>query len=350
MTSCTWAFLPRIIVYNRYVWAFIPYTTIYIAYIRVFNTRICAKSNARLSALLKTRVYAYLSKPTYTRAKMCIYAGFRNQTWYKMARKVPLTEYVSCIVAMKSAFRNANMAFSLALVVICILSTSSYSSPTTDLLETVSRLLRDCSRFYPHADRNMAEKLVVRFQVAVDSVRRLVESLDPDDQGNDIRIPELESLLRQLQYLFNRWEMLAIRASSCTTVRPIRTLPGLSGPINKRAGRPAYEISTHQLEFLRNRMRFNWSQISRKLLVSRTTLWRRIRNLESFSSRHHHYTAITDSDLDELIRGLRQGFPNSGISMMLGHLRSRNIFVQRQCVRESLVRTELGPIKSHSVS
>ena len=92
MTSCTWAFLPRIIVYKRYVWAFIPYTTIYIAYIRVLNTRICAKSNARLYALLKTRIYAYLSRPMYTRAKMCIYAGFKNQTWYKMARKVPLTE------------------------------------------------------------------------------------------------------------------------------------------------------------------------------------------------------------------------------------------------------------------
>ena len=47
-----------------------------------------------------------------------------------------------------------------------------------------------------------------------------------------------------------------------------------------------------------------------------------------------------DSDLDKLIGGLRQGFPNSGISMMLGHLRSRNIFVQRQHVRESLVRTD----------
>ena len=46
----------------------------------------------------------------------------------------------------------------------------------------------------------MAENLVVRLQVAVDSVRRLVELLDPDDQGNDVRIPELESLLRQLQY------------------------------------------------------------------------------------------------------------------------------------------------------
>ena len=99
------------------------------------------------------------------------------------------------MVAMKTTSRNANMASSLALVVICILSTSSYSSPTTDLLGTVSRLLRGCSRFYPRADRNMAETLVVRLQVAVDSVRRLVESLDPDDQGNYVRIPELESLL-----------------------------------------------------------------------------------------------------------------------------------------------------------
>ena len=108
--------------------------------------------------------------------------------------------------------------------------------------------------------------------------------------------------------------MLAIRASSCTTVRLISTLPGFSGPINERAGRPAYEISIHQLEFLRNRMRFNWSQISRMLLVSRTTLWRRIRNLESFSSRHY-YTAVTDSDLGELIRGLRCIMYNGCIMM-----------------------------------
>ena len=51
------------------------------------------------------------------------------------------------------------------------------------------------------------------------------------------------------------------------------------------------------------------------------------------------YTTISDSDLDELIRHVRRGFPN-GISMMLGHLRSRNIYVQRQRVRSSLVRTD----------
>ena len=45
-----------------------------------------------------------------------------------------------------------------------------YCSPTTDLLETVMHLLNDCARFYPHADLNMAENLVVRLEVAVDSV------------------------------------------------------------------------------------------------------------------------------------------------------------------------------------
>ena len=44
-------------------------------------------------------------------------------------------------------------------------------------------------------------------------------------------------------------------------------------------------------------------------------------------------------DLDEMmIREIRRGFPDSGIT--LGHLRSRNIYVQPQRVRESSFRTD----------
>ena len=46
--------------------------------------------------------------------------------------------------------------------------------PVTELLETVMRLLNDCSRFYPYGNRNMAENLIVRREVALDSVHRLV--------------------------------------------------------------------------------------------------------------------------------------------------------------------------------
>ena len=75
------------------------------------------------------------------------------------------------------------------------------------------------------------------------------------------------------------------------------------------------------------------------LLVSRTTLWRRVQNLESFSNL---YATTSDAELDELIREIGRGFPDSGISMMLGHLRIRNVFVQRQSVRSSLV--PIGPV------
>ena len=52
-------------------------------------------------------------------------------------------------------------------------------SPTMDLLESVDFLLRDCECYnFPNADRNMAENLIVRLQVAIDSVCGLLDSLD----------------------------------------------------------------------------------------------------------------------------------------------------------------------------
>ena len=48
-------------------------------------------------------------------------------------------------------------------------------SPTTDLLESVDCLLRDWvgyfTCYFTNADRNMAENLIVRLEVTIDSVR-----------------------------------------------------------------------------------------------------------------------------------------------------------------------------------
>ena len=54
------------------------------------------------------------------------------------------------------------------------------------LLETVMHLLNDYVRFYCHADLNMAENLVVRLEVVVDSVQRLVDSLGRGTQANPL--------------------------------------------------------------------------------------------------------------------------------------------------------------------
>jgi len=75
------------------------------------------------------------------------------------------------------------------LVLVYLLFNVCYcGSPVTKVLETVMRLLNDRSKFYPHADHNMAENLIVRREAAVDSVHRLVDSLDRGAQANAERI------------------------------------------------------------------------------------------------------------------------------------------------------------------
>jgi len=65
-------------------------------------------------------------------------------------------------------------AVAKCLVLLYVLFNVCYcSSPVNELLETVMLVLNDCSRFYPHGNRNMAENLIVRREVAVDSVHRL---------------------------------------------------------------------------------------------------------------------------------------------------------------------------------
>ena len=66
--------------------------------------------------------------------------------------------------------------------------------PMTDLLESVDCLLRDCERYFLSADRNLAEKLIVRLQVTIDSVRGLLDSLDRSEAGNTARTLVLKSL------------------------------------------------------------------------------------------------------------------------------------------------------------
>lgn len=79
-------------------------------------------------------------------------------------------------------------------------------------------------------------------------------------------------------------------------------------------------------------MRFTWEQIASTLMISRTTLWRRITEMGVHSLTH---TQLTDVEgMSTLVRR----FPNNGVVMMWGLLRSFNIFVPRIKVHDSLIR------------
>ena len=65
---------------------------------------------------------------------------------------------------------------------------------------------------------NGIRNLIVPLEVAMDSVHRLVDSLDRGAQANAERILPLELLVRQLQCLLHKWEMIGVRAVSCTSL------------------------------------------------------------------------------------------------------------------------------------
>ena len=93
--------------------------------------------------------------------------------------------------------------------------------------QSVDCLLRDCERYFPNTNQNIAENLIVRLQVTIDSVRGLLDSLDRCEAGNTARILVLESLVIQPRTL-SRWELLAIVAASCTSICSIRGLATVS--------------------------------------------------------------------------------------------------------------------------
>ena len=72
---------------------------------------------------------------------------------------------------LKAVFHMAALVIKTLIFVYLLLNVCHSSSITQ--LETVFRLLNDCARFYPQADLNMAENLIVSLEVAVNSVQRL---------------------------------------------------------------------------------------------------------------------------------------------------------------------------------
>ncbi len=90
-------------------------------------------------------------------------------------------------------------------------------------------------------------------------------------------------------------------------------------------------------------MRYTWNQVAEVMMVSRSTLWRRLSELGVSFSR---YSTISDLELDSVMVLEVRNFPRYGSIMMWGHLRSIDIHVSRQRVRDSLMRVSPQAVSS----
>ena len=102
-------------------------------------------------------------------------------------------------------------------------------------------------------------------------------------------------------------------------------------------GRPKATIDIEEVEYLRS-LNFSNTNIAEMIGVSRSTLYRRMES-EGIDIRKK-YTTISDSDLDCVVKAIKQIHPNDGEHLMIGHLRHRNVFVPRHRTRAAIHRVD----------
>ena len=106
---------------------------------------------------------------------------------------------------------------------------------------------------------------------------------------------------------------------------------------NRGRGRPRFDVSKEQLEFLLERG-FSVPAVAQILGISVRTTERRLQ--EFGISATQLFTLIDDQTLDRTIEDILRSFPSSGYWWMTGYLLRQGIRVQQVHIRESVRRVD----------
>lgn len=200
-----------------------------------------------------------------------------------------------------------------------------------EFIQNVQELFSNCQRNSQVQDGNLKDHLIGRLEAVLAVLEEGIQLISMTSYETEKRLlmsmrQEAARLLREIVYDHNDCTIPAV------AVVPFKLL--------HTGGRPKMMINVEHVELLRS-VGFTWQEVADAVQVSRTTLWRRLKEMNVSTSR---YSDISEEDLDHLIRGLQQEFPNCGQVMINSLLQQRGIFLQRYRIRESIIRVD--PLRS----
>ena len=177
---------------------------------------------------------------------------------------------------------------------------------------------------------NMLDQLEIlsnRLGSVCSSFMTLINNLNIDENTLSLVTDVLASLMSIQRIVFEEVE----RIQSINDSRSYRCPTHLTN----RPGRPKYDITKNQLEFLRSK-HFSWVNIAKLLHVSTRTLRRRKIELGIDDD----FSVISEEELTRTMEEIIKITPNIGQSRMVGALRARGINIQRHRVRDCLRRID----------
>ena len=190
----------------------------------------------------------------------------------------------------------------------------------------------------------MADELFVQLRnVLLDVSRQLQSYLS--DELLESTVSRLQQICRHLLVFAgtnsNLNDLIAIISSVSRLVICENRLysSGYSAPVNLsgRPGRPKFDISREQLEYFLF-YDLGVQDIANALSVSKSTVQRRFR--ECGISVSSDMSQLTNDQLDDLVRQIKNHFPNAGYRRVDSQLRCQGIKVSQSRVREAMQRVD----------
>ena len=195
---------------------------------------------------------------------------------------------------------------------------------------SLQTLLDSTRRQFGLANETYTEYAIERLTLScrgLASIRDAVRQADRDDSLNAVDAL-LAGLLRNMHALLQYWQLYqgTLDANTARYCVPTDRQP-------RQRGRPRFDISQEQLEYLRS-LSFSWTEIASLLGVSRMTVYRRRREYGMPAATQDQQ--IGDDDLREIVLQLRTELPQVGESLIIGRLRSLGYQLPRRRVRQAI--------------
>ncbi|RUA04468.1 MAG: hypothetical protein DSY43_06230 [Gammaproteobacteria bacterium] len=209
----------------------------------------------------------------------------------------------------------------------------------TTFLDCVSNLCEEVERRLHESDSNSLQEFLLRLQVNRTACERIIRAALEGSVEDHVALNVNENVKRlsnAIGGLIDDVETQLFRIDSSTYSSII--LPEVLVNRTGMVGRPRIVVNLTQIEYLRT-WRFTWSRICYTLCTSRTTLWRRLKEV-NYDFQQTRFTDISSAELERQIGDVKANFVNCGERMVLGILRSRGIYVARHRVRDIIRRID----------
>ena len=182
-------------------------------------------------------------------------------------------------------------------------------------------LVNDCDRRFEDANLKVATYMLCRLKSCTASLQ-LLENVVKNNNC-DLSFVSHDKIIKPLSLMLKLMNIWSIHSEylQSNSKSPKFSRYNLTATHNSRTGRPSYEIDVEQVKLSKGYY-FKWESIAKIFGIHRTTLWRKLKDCDFYAESN---VSLSNKELDNLIKSIKNEHPLSGERIIIGILRAKGI-------------------------